>query len=184
MSGWAAAVQAGLEVGGAIYQNWQNKKAARTAYKRAKHMYRRRYQWTVRDMRKAGLNPILAAQGGLGGGGSTASPQMARIESPAPKNFASNAMQAARLDAEIDNIRQNTETQASTQFMHNELGMKAAHEGRKAHYDAITARELARQAKTRTARFEKYGESATGSNLHSFEQMLNRVIRNYGGSGQ
>lgn len=36
------------------------------------HNYKHRYQWAVDDMRKAGLNPILAATQGLGGGSARA----------------------------------------------------------------------------------------------------------------
>lgn len=35
----------------------------------ARKNYKHRFQWSVKDMRKAGINPILAAQSGLGGGG-------------------------------------------------------------------------------------------------------------------
>lgn len=34
--------------------------------------YRHRFQWSTEDMKKAGLNPILAAGAGLGGGGTPA----------------------------------------------------------------------------------------------------------------
>lgn len=43
---------------------------ARKNRKFQKKMYRHRYQYTAEDMKKAGINPILAAQSGLGGGGS------------------------------------------------------------------------------------------------------------------
>lgn len=45
------------------------------------HMYRHRYQWTMDDMRNAGLNPILAAKGGLvGSSPSVGLPQINRGE--------------------------------------------------------------------------------------------------------
>lgn len=43
--------------------------ASKQAYNRAKKMYKSRYQWTMEDMRKAGLNPILAYQQGVGSPG-------------------------------------------------------------------------------------------------------------------
>lgn len=67
---WAAAAGAalgiGAGVGGAIMSAKQAKKNRQWQRKNYKH----RYQWTMKDMRKAGLNPILAAGSGLGGGGS------------------------------------------------------------------------------------------------------------------
>lgn len=52
--------------------------AAREASKNRKFqkkMYQHRFQYSVKDMRKAGINPILAARGGLGGGGSPSGSQ-------------------------------------------------------------------------------------------------------------
>lgn len=42
----------------------QSKEGATTQFERAKDMYKNRYQWTMKDMKKAGLNPMLAAKGG------------------------------------------------------------------------------------------------------------------------
>lgn len=47
-----------------------NASQAKKARAWTRRQYGRRYQQTVRDMRKAGINPILAAGMGLGGGGS------------------------------------------------------------------------------------------------------------------
>lgn len=55
-------------------------KMQRRAHKFSKRRYRRRYQDTVRDMRKAGLNPILAAtQGGGSPPSGTTASQMANV---------------------------------------------------------------------------------------------------------
>lgn len=42
-----------------------SKANAKDAYEREKNMYQKRYQWTMNDMRAAGLNPILAASSGF-----------------------------------------------------------------------------------------------------------------------
>lgn len=60
MSGWAAAIGAAMDIGNTALGLYQSSKA----YRRAKAMYQHRYQWAVDDMRKAGLNPVLAANGG------------------------------------------------------------------------------------------------------------------------
>ena len=65
-------VAGGLGFGGAALQTSANERAQRKAIKAARYNYQHRYQWTMEDMRKAGLNPILAAGRGLGGGASAA----------------------------------------------------------------------------------------------------------------
>ena len=59
--------------------NKNAKKAARRAYERSVKAYQSRFQWSMEDMRKAGLNPILAAQGGLGGPGAGVSAPTAQV---------------------------------------------------------------------------------------------------------
>ncbi len=51
-------IQAGIAAG-----------AASRSRRWARKNYKHRFQWSMEDMRKAGLNPILAAGGGLGGSG-------------------------------------------------------------------------------------------------------------------
>lgn len=69
-------------------------------------MYRNRYQWTVEDLKKAGLNPILAAQGGLTGSAASASPaSMARSSANV-----SSAAQAKRTQHEVDLIDANRDS--------------------------------------------------------------------------
>lgn len=94
--------------------------------------YRQRYQWTTEDMKKAGLNPILAATSGLGGsisGVSSASGVSGDVGSTAvgvansaaankaaktgeavgKSTVALNASSAAKYAADADAIRQGIE---------------------------------------------------------------------------
>lgn len=59
--------------------------AASTAWERQMWAYQRRYQMTTWDMKKAGLNPILAATGGFQVGGPP-SVNMANVHQQAPAN--------------------------------------------------------------------------------------------------
>lgn len=70
----AAAVSGGSALAGGILQNRANAKEAARNRHFQKKMYRHRYQYTVEDMRKAGLNPALAYDQGAGSSpsGSTA----------------------------------------------------------------------------------------------------------------
>ena len=63
----AAAAAAAMEGGNAALGLYQSSKS----YRRAKEMYQHRYQWAVDDMRKAGLNPILAGTNGAAVSGSS-----------------------------------------------------------------------------------------------------------------
>lgn len=57
---------AAIGAGGNILSGLLSGRATSTAAKRAADLYKRRYQITMRDMRRAGLNPILAYQQGVG----------------------------------------------------------------------------------------------------------------------
>lgn len=95
---WAAAGMAlggllgGAAQGGISYASAQQQQEAQ------RDAYKHRYQWTVEDLRKAGLNPVLAAQQGAGSVG-----PMAQMETPnlaAAMQVASQVgMQNAQADA-------------------------------------------------------------------------------------
>lgn len=53
-------------IGGAL-SNSADRHAATVANQRNQYNYQHRYQWSIEDMQKAGLNPMLAATQGIGG---------------------------------------------------------------------------------------------------------------------
>lgn len=53
-------------IGGAL-SNSADRHAATVANQRNQYNYQHRYQWSMEDMQKAGLNPMLAATSGIGG---------------------------------------------------------------------------------------------------------------------
>jgi len=57
-----------------------NARQAKKAYERNVHSYKYCYQWAVEDLKKAGLNPILAAIGGAAGGVFTASAASGNVD--------------------------------------------------------------------------------------------------------
>lgn len=75
------------------------------AWSRQKAMMTRRYQWTMMDMKKAGLNPILAYQ--QGGTGGAAVPQSSQ-PSVKTSDYAASAREGALIGAQLRNLEANT----------------------------------------------------------------------------
>lgn len=114
---------AGSVLGSAV-QNHYNSANAAQANEWNVENYKHRYQWAAEDMRRAGLNPILAATNGIGGsisGASAASVGMSDIGSTmnsaraasAAERQAKNAenLSVSQIDknaAESDSLRQRT----------------------------------------------------------------------------
>ncbi len=118
-------------VGGAIDSSY-NKKNMDYQAKIQEQQYRHRYQWATDDMKKAGLNPILAATSGIGGslsgvsssssfGGDVSNAAVGVSNSAAANRAAKtglevgkstialNASSAAKYAADADAIRQGIE---------------------------------------------------------------------------
>lgn len=114
---------AGSVLGSAVQNHYNSANAAQANAWNVEN-YKHRYQWAVEDMRKAGLNPILAATNGIGGsisGASSASVGMSDIGSTmnsaraasAAERQAKNAehLAGSQIDknaAEADSVRQRT----------------------------------------------------------------------------
>lgn len=88
---------------GSAVQNHYNSANAAQANEWNVENYKHRYQWAVEDMRKAGLNPILAATNGIGGsisGASAASVGMSDIGSTMNSAKAASAAERQAKNAE------------------------------------------------------------------------------------
>lgn len=113
----------------ALLQYGLNHASTKYAAKLQADMYKHRYQWAVEDMRKAGLNPILAATSGIGGSFSGASAlgtsvpsiggeasamsssalsrkQANNADALAKSTISANAASANKLAADADAVRQ------------------------------------------------------------------------------
>lgn len=87
--------------------------ASANAYARSKEAYAERYQVTARDMKAAGLNPILAASGGFSVGNA---PQMATAQSFQPHTPYGSSVGSALGYAQAE------KTQEETKKIHEEIG--------------------------------------------------------------
>lgn len=101
----AAAIGAAGNIIGSAITGSQAASAASRAAGKAKNLYQRRYQITMRDMRRAGLNPILAYQG-IGG----QPPNVAQAQVPNYlQGVVASAVGAGRAKGEIDLLKSQDE---------------------------------------------------------------------------
>lgn len=103
---------AGSVLGSAVQNHYNSANAAQANAWNVEN-YKHRYQWSVEDMRNAGLNPILAATNGIGGsiaGASAASVGMSDIGS---------TMNSARAASAAERQAKNVEHLAASQIDRN-----------------------------------------------------------------
>lgn len=110
---------AGSVLGSAVQNHYNSANAAQANAWNVEN-YKHRYQWAVEDMRKAGLNPILAATNGIGGsisGASAASVGMSDIGSTMNSAKAASAAERQAKNAEhlaVSQIEKNVAEADST----------------------------------------------------------------------
>lgn len=115
---WGAIAQGATDVASSALGAIFAQKSAKKQYSRAVSAYQQRYQWTMADMRKAGLNPILAAGQGAGSAPSASMP----AASGKTSDYAGSISKSSRLKSEVallnaqqDNVAASTaETAART----------------------------------------------------------------------
>lgn len=110
-----ALIGAGAGLLGGIMQNSAARAAADKQMAFQKQTLQHSYQWGMEDMKKAGLNPMLAyKQGGAGSAsGSSYTPQNVGAAAVQGGSTAANsAMALARQKTELDNIRADTKLKA------------------------------------------------------------------------
>ena len=133
-----ALIGAATSAYGAWQQNRMGKSAAGRQMQFQKHMYKHRYQYQMQDMRRAGLNPILAYSQPPPGGPAGASYQ--------PQNVGAAAVEGATVASAGALKRAETKTAAETaRRTRAEVGAVRAttarthEEARRAKHDADTA---------------------------------------------
>lgn len=112
----AAGIGAGAGLLGGLFQNSAASSAADKQMAFQERSARHSYQWAMEDMRKAGLNPILAyKQGGAGTlSGSSYTPQNVGAAAVSGASSASSsALAAQRQEAELANIAADTQLKGS-----------------------------------------------------------------------
>lgn len=92
---------------GATSANVSNKRQAAAQRAWQEHMDSTKYERTVRDLKEAGLNPMLAYTNGVGGTPSGATARMENVGESAARGLASGAAAKAAV-AQADNIKSQT----------------------------------------------------------------------------
>ncbi len=114
---------------GAKSQNAANQAAAQAQMDFQRESAQNQYQWAMEDMRKAGLNPILAyKQGGSGtlSGSTYSATNVGEAAGAGGARAAGTAMQLQRLNADIKNIEaQENTTRESGRSLKLENDLKA-----------------------------------------------------------
>lgn len=127
-----AAIAAGASLIGGMMNNSSNSAQAEENRDFQEWSYKNRYQWTMQDMEKAGMNPIFAYQNGVGTGlpGSTAvmqNPVDDAVDSYAA--VSNNAIARKRLDAEVKLLEeQRKNTNMDTTLKSSLIGVNAMKE--------------------------------------------------------
>lgn len=97
-----ALIGGGMQAGGELASGFMNMFSARSAQKAAERMYKHRFRWAMKDMRLAGLNPILAYQQA---GGSV--PMGAQFTFPNPLEQAGASVRGlGKLEADVELAQQ------------------------------------------------------------------------------
>jgi len=107
----------GLEVGGGMMNNAASAKAAKDQMKFQEKMSSTAHQREVKDLRAAGLNPILSATGG--NGASSPSGAMPNLQNAA-KGVGEAARRMTLIKAELDNLKEDTGVKRTTQESNTE----------------------------------------------------------------
>lgn len=135
---------------GAMFANSEAKKAAATQMAFQKETLQHQYQWGMEDMRKAGLNPILAyKQGGAGSaGGSSYTPQNVGSAAVSGASTAqSSALATKAQDAQLENLAADTALKSAQDKTQAALQIQAMAQADQARANSALAMTTA--AKTR-----------------------------------
>ncbi len=157
-------------------------------------IYQRRYQWTMADMKKAGLNPILAYKQGAGGPGGSA---MAHVGSSAAGALpaVNTAIQAEAVEntikkqeEEIKNLaEQRKNTKADTQLKGVQQGniwmdsiLKRAQELNVHSSTGVNSAQAANiQQNTINAKLEEFRRQAVAEGAKSEKEIMETTLGKY-----
>lgn len=171
---WLGALIGGaLELGGGMLQNIQQKKEATKNRVFQKYMSDTSYQRVMEDMRKAGLNPILAYKGA---GASTPGGAMAPIQNIG-KGAGATAMAIARFKEEQRNLKANTNVREEDYWLTRTQNSNEVLRNRILEQDLA----VAKQRRFMSEMENNFYSSAYGRTMYNAE-MTGKSTQNLGGA--
>lgn len=193
--GWLSALAPAVISAGANLLGGERRNSANAGISQAQMDFQERmsntaYQRAMEDMRKAGLNPILAYK--TGGASTPGGAGIPAIDTLGPA--VSSAQEAYRLSSQMDNLLADTAKKESEERLNNANASLTKTLDDKAFFDRLASEEewQIKDAQRRMAstavqmknleyqQMRDYGGSLLGRNIQSFERMLDRVMRNIG----
>lgn len=178
-----------VEVGTQAYHNRQAAQeaneqaqfASAAAYGRTREMYENRYKWTMKDMRRAGLNPMLAATGGFSVGSTPAIASAQTFKADPINPNLGSGFQSAKTKAEKEKIEEETKTEQERQELVKNQAMselaKAANQRAQAGLATTQEKETMQKVFNAEKEFERLKEATENVSLDNrlkekaFEQL-------------
>ena len=174
------------DIGGQFVQNEFNKGRMKDQYQYNREMYQNRYQWTMRDMRAAGLNPILA--GNLGAGSPTGvglpGSGMSTPGSTAVRAFQARQQQKL-IKQQIDESKARTKEHDANAEKLRQQGVQEFLRVGTAAYEVHTAKAKMQQEQALASAYSRFGPSGLARILEMFPTMGKNIWdmipeKNYG----
>lgn len=183
-----AAAAGGAQSLGSMFSSGANLYSAKAANDRAEEMYKHRYQWMVRDLVKAGLNPMLAVGGA--NPGAPPSMQVGTVSNPL-EGASSNVQMAMRMKDELAILKSQKATAASdavtaeNRSLVSSVEAATASQARKAEIEATSANAQSARADARNKAADtnlreldsRFYDTSVGKASRFIERILGSVRR-------
>lgn len=171
---WGAAIgAAGGILGGlssGLLSGRINARASAKAARRQRKILQNQYRWAVHDLTEAGLNPILAAGGGIKGGG--ASVPVAGTGAPG-MNLTSSAREGELVMSEKKRMQAEAAKSRSQSFEANERGNEAIERTRS---ETVRQKLMRQEISESIARSEQYNAQSSLQRMQEIGQSVNNFL--------
>lgn len=175
------AISSAIESDSQKKANKLNREEARRNRRFQRRMRATQYQTATKDMRKAGLNPILAyRQGGAGNlSGAVAAKQESTVPKGLGRDLVNSATSAARTAQEIKNLKASEGQSLSQSELNRALEQKAEQDALATAWSAENLEiqnQMLRLGLPKAENASKFHETAVGKGWNAITETLNLII--------